>query len=136
MPPLRILVIEDSVEVATMLRKALTFEGHDVVVAHDGRTGVEVAGRHAPHLVLCDLGLPGALDGCGVARALREQGSRACLVALSGYAGGQHRSEALGAGFDRHLAKPLRYEDLQGLCAAIGGAAGDGVEPGSFGEPV
>src|SRR5262249_39319596 len=68
--PLRILIIEDSVDTARSLQVLLKRSGHEVVLAHSGPAGVEAARKAVPEVVLCDLGLP-ELDGYGVATALR-----------------------------------------------------------------
>jgi two-component system CheB/CheR fusion protein len=110
----RILVIEDNVDAAEMLRDLLLFEGHSVAVAYDGAVGVELARRFLPELVLCDLGLPG-MDGFQVARAMRAEVdlSGTVLVALSGYARPEDNARASEAGFDAQLPKPLRMEALE-----------------------
>jgi CheY-like chemotaxis protein len=83
-----------------------------VAVAPDGLRGVELALEHAPDLALVDIGLPG-LDGYQVARALRARvGQGLRLVALSGYGDPESYQQALKAGFDVHLTKPVRPADL------------------------
>ena len=60
-------------------------------------------------MVLCDIGLPGGMDGYAVARALRSDPalSGSTLIALSGYGQEEDRRKARAAGFDRHLTKPV-----------------------------
>jgi two-component system, chemotaxis family, CheB/CheR fusion protein len=118
--PRRVLVVEDKTDSADALRYALTLKGHSVAVAHNGRTAVDLAMRFAPDVVLCDLGLPD-IDGYAVARQLRgTEGLRGvCLVALSGYARPEDVARAHAAGFDRHIAKPPRLEDIDQILAAI-----------------
>jgi CheY-like chemotaxis protein len=128
--PLRILVIEDSVDAAETLRDVLVEMGHDVAIARDGAAGVAIARRSPPDVVLCDVGLPG-LDGYAVARALRaDGGSRATLVALTGYASPEDRKRATAAGFDHHLAKPADLEKLVDLLARISPRQGEVVREG------
>jgi PAS domain S-box-containing protein len=118
--PRRILVIEDNADAAGSLRETLCLWGHDVRVAHDGAGGIECARRDPPEFILCDIGLPG-MDGYEVARAVKAdaalRGVR--LVALSGYALPDDLKRAAEAGFERHLAKPPRLDDLAAL---LGGA--------------
>jgi PAS domain S-box-containing protein len=112
--PRRILVIEDNVDAAESLREALELNEHVVVVAGTGIEGIEKARGFAPEVVLCDIGLPG-MDGYEVARTMRSDpclGSIS-LIALSGYASAEDLEKAKQAGFDRHLAKPPRLEDLE-----------------------
>jgi len=114
----RVLVVEDSPDAAESLRDVLAFSGHEVEVAFDGPAALEMGRAFRPEIVICDIGLPG-MDGYDVARAFRAvaelQG--AYLVALSGYAQPEHLQQAVAAGFDQHLVKPLRVEDLDRLLA-------------------
>ncbi len=68
---LRVLVIEDNMDINESIRLILEFSGHEVDVAYTGQDGVETARAFQPEVVLCDIGLPGELDGYDVARALR-----------------------------------------------------------------
>ena len=109
-----LLVVEDNVDAADTLRDALEIEGHRVTVAHDAESGLSAAAADRPDLVLCDIGLPGELDGYGFARAARAApGLRAIpLVALTGYGSPEDRRRAMEAGFARHLAKPASLEEI------------------------
>jgi PAS domain S-box-containing protein len=118
--PLRVLVVEDNRDAAESLRILLELDGHQVEVAHDGNAGVEAARLFCPEVVLCDIGLPGGMDGHAVARALQtEGGSRAVLIALSGY--GQQEDQHLSrqAGFEHHLTKPVDPATLRQLLASL-----------------
>jgi two-component system CheB/CheR fusion protein len=110
----RVLVIDDNEDAASTLKECLELLGHEVCVAGDGPSGLTLARRLAPDVVVCDIGLPG-MDGYAVARALRaDEATRgAYLVALSGYALPDDLRRAREAGFDRHLAKPLELDALQ-----------------------
>jgi two-component system, chemotaxis family, CheB/CheR fusion protein len=112
--PLRILVIEDNVDAAETLDTLLQLWGHEVRVAHAGAEGVALARDFRPDVVLCDIGLPGGLDGYAVARALRAglDGASPYLVALTGYGQEQDQRLAAAAGFDRHIVKPVDHEVL------------------------
>jgi PAS domain S-box-containing protein len=116
----RVLVIEDNVDAADMLREVLEFGQHEVAVAYNGPAGIARAREFRPDVVLCDIGLPG-MNGYEVARAFRADGalSRTCLVALSGYALPEDLQRAVEAGFERHLAKPPSFDKLEELLAAI-----------------
>ncbi|HYD40769.1 MAG TPA: CHASE3 domain-containing protein [Anaeromyxobacter sp.] len=118
----RVLVIEDNEDSAESLRDILELQGHEVSVAHDGPEGLARARAAEPDVVLCDVGIPG-LDGYEVARRLRAAGTRARLVALTGYAGAEDVARAHQAGFDAHLAKPPDLERLERLLVRPGGAA-------------
>jgi PAS domain S-box-containing protein len=105
---MRILVIEDNRDAAETLGTLLELEGHQVTIANEGASGLARARALRPDVVISDLGLPGALDGYAVARAIRAEPTlRAVpLIALSGYANEDARRRSLEAGFDAHLAKP------------------------------
>ena len=105
---LRVLVVEDNRDCAETLRRLLAACGCQAMVAHTGREGLEAAQKLAPHLVLCDIGLPDS-DGYVLGSVLRQSSptARARLVAVTGYGLPQDRRRALAAGFDEHLVKPV-----------------------------
>jgi two-component system, sensor histidine kinase len=118
----RILIIEDDSDNREMMRILLELSGHEVHDAGDGPSGVEMAARLEPQVVLIDIGLPG-LDGYEVARRIRAKlRDRARLVALSGYGRREDRQRAFGAGFDDHLVKPADPERLASIIAGAPGA--------------
>jgi len=113
---LKILVIEDKPDMRDMLAETLRLEGCEVRTAQDGRSGVDLAKVVRPDVVISDLGLPD-IDGYEVARELRSDTSFAScrLIALSGFAQPEDVRRAKEAGFDAHLPKPLRMDDLRRL---------------------
>ncbi len=68
----RILIVEDEVDLSNLLRAHLEQDGHEVVQAFDGPTGLAQVERHDPQLVILDWMLPG-LDGLAVCRRIRER---------------------------------------------------------------
>lgn len=124
-PARRVLIIEDNVDGADMLRQALELGGHAVEIAYDGPDGLDKARVFKPEVVLCDIGLPG-MDGYNVARAFRADPvlKSVFLVALTGYALPEDLAKALEAGFDQHLAKPPSLDLLEQVLAGAprGGA--------------
>jgi signal transduction histidine kinase/DNA-binding response OmpR family regulator len=117
--PYRVLVVDDNVDAANTIALLLRLKKHDVRTAHDGLAAVAEARRYHPHVVILDLGLP-KLDGFEVARQLRRipETRDALLVAVSGYAQDSHRQQAIEAGFQHHLVKPV---DFGALLATING---------------
>lgn len=114
----RILVVDDNDDGREMLRALCELEGHAVVEAADGLAGVDAALASPHDLAFIDIGLPG-IDGYEVARRIRAaRGHASRLVALSGYGSPQHRAEALAAGFDEHIAKPISLAQLRRAIAA------------------
>jgi PAS domain S-box-containing protein len=118
-PGVRILVVDDNVESARGLAKILTLLGHDVAIVHDGPAALDAAERHAPVIVLLDIGLPG-MDGYEVTRRLRADARHAgvLLVAVSGYGQEQDLKRSAEAGFDHHLVKPVDVDALLALVEA------------------
>ncbi|RIL08189.1 MAG: hypothetical protein DCC71_00100 [Proteobacteria bacterium] len=109
----RVLVVDDNRDAAESLAAVVQLLGHEVQLAFDGAQALDVARKTAPHVVLCDLGMPG-MNGYDVARALRaEHGSALRLVAVSGYAQPGDRRAAAEAGFDGHLAKPPEPQAIE-----------------------
>ena len=116
----RVLIIEDQADAAQSLREALELCGHEVQVTDNGPAGLSRAREFRPEVVLCDIGLPG-MDGYQVARVFRADESLKdiFLVALSGYALPEDLQRAAEAGFDRHLAKPPRLDQLEELLSSL-----------------
>jgi two-component system CheB/CheR fusion protein len=115
---LRILLVEDHVDSAESLAHLLRRRGHETHIARDGIEGLARARELRPDAVLLDIGLPG-LDGFEVARSLREQADAdgTLLVAVSGYGQETDRRRAAAAGFDHHLVKPVRLDELSRILA-------------------
>lgn len=110
----RILIIEDNVDAAELLRDALSLIGYSADIAFTGSAGIDKALRTRPDVVLCDIGLP-EVDGYEVARALsgRSELAHTRLIAMSGYAGADDVARAIASGFHRHLAKPASLKVLE-----------------------
>ena len=117
----RILVVEDVPDAATTLRLLLELWGHTVEVAHDGKTGLEKAIHFSPEIILCDIGLPGDLDGYAVARTIRERHGmeRVHLIAMTGFGSDGAKDKARQAGFDSHMTKPVEPEALEKTIAGF-----------------
>ena len=109
----RVLLVDDNRDAAESLQLLLEMSGHRVKTAADGEEALALAPAWAPELLLIDIGLPG-IDGYEVARRLRAHGScrGAVLAALTGYGNAEDRQRSLEAGFDRHLVKPVRPDEL------------------------
>ncbi len=116
--PLRVAIIEDSLDTAESLGLLLDLLGYSVAMAHSGARGVEVVREVKPDVVLCDIGLP-EMDGFEVARRLKADPATAgChLVAITGYDQEEDRRRATEAGFEHHLVKPVDPDRLFELLA-------------------
>lgn len=109
---LRVLIVEDDRGAANALELYLSRRGHQVKIAGDGSTALELARREPPDVALVDIGLPGATDGCEVARQLKgmAQHKFPVIIAVTGRAEDEVRTCA--AGIDFHLVKPIELEAL------------------------
>jgi signal transduction histidine kinase len=117
---LKILVIDDSIEVAQTIGWMLEEIGHDYRLEHDGRNALQAAKEFEPDAVLLDIGLPG-MDGYAVCRAFREDEhfKSTTIIAQSGRGRDRDKSSSPEAGFDYHLVKPVALEDLERLFAEV-----------------
>ncbi len=131
-PPMRVLVVEDHDDARESLRLLLERQRHQVVEAVDGVTGLERLLAERPEVALVDIGLPG-LDGYALVRAARAApgGEGFYLVAVTGYGQPEDRRLALEAGFDAHLVKPVRVDDL---LIALAGATDRAASRGGAAE--
>lgn len=116
--PLRILVVDDNVDAAKMTAILLSASGHELRMVHSGPAALDVSREFHPQVVLLDIGLPG-MDGYEVARRFRKnpQFQGVTLVALTGYGQESDRQQAIRAGFDHHLTKPVEFAELKKLLA-------------------
>jgi len=113
---LELLVVDDNQDAARSLGLLLEALGHQVHLAHDGQSALDMAQIYQPQVVLLDIGLP-KLDGYKVAQRLREDArfAKSTLIAITGYGGKENRCRAEAAGFNHHLTKPVQLESLQSI---------------------
>jgi CheY-like chemotaxis protein len=109
----KILLVEDHEELWDFLSRRLRRRGFDVVLAHDGRDGVEKARAEKPDVVILDMNLP-IMDGWTAARTIRNdpETSRVPIIALTAHAMAGDRDRALEAGCDDYHPKPVDFEQL------------------------
>jgi signal transduction histidine kinase len=113
-----VLVVDDNKDAADSLAELVRLFGHEVHVAYDGPSAVELARACLPELVLCDIGLPG-MDGYQVAKVLlAELHDKPMLVAVTGYSQPDDVARCLAAGFDAHVPKPADPNRIEQLIAA------------------
>jgi two-component system CheB/CheR fusion protein len=117
-PTRRILIVDDNVDAAETQGMLLRATGHEVRVAHEGTTALQLARTFLPEVVLLDIGMPGE-DGYSVARKMRaEPGlSEALIVAVTGFGRDTDVKKSRDAGFDAHLTKPVEQHRIQSLLA-------------------
>lgn len=131
----RVLVVDDNIDLVTMLCGTLRLKGYIVQSAYTGPEGLRIAQEWRPDIALLDIGLPG-LDGYEIARRLRADNVRGVaasgeggvvtggavarmkLIAITGYGRDDDIVLAKQAGFDGHLTKPVEFQDLEKMMAA------------------
>jgi CheY-like chemotaxis protein len=123
-PGFKVLVADDNRDAAESLAILLSMSGYRVLVAHSGDEALRLALHEQPNALILDIGMP-ALNGCEVARGVREQGwgKHALLLAISGWDQHEDREASSNAGFDVHLSKPAEPERieqiLESFCARL-----------------
>lgn len=106
---MQVLVVEDEPRMAELLERTLREEGHQVVVACDGRAGFEIARSSAFDVIVLDLMLPG-MDGLTVARRLREGHNQTPILMLTARDAPADIVHGLDSGADDYLTKPFSIE--------------------------
>jgi len=114
----RVLIADDNKDAADSLAMLLEIDGHEVRVAHGGHAALALAQAFRPEVALLDIGMP-ELTGHEVATALRREpwGKTIQLIALTGWGQERDRQQALEAGFNHHLTKPVDPDQLGALIA-------------------
>jgi two-component system OmpR family response regulator len=115
---MRILVVEDELKMASLLRRGLVEEGHAVDVARTGDDALWMAGAAEYDAIVLDLMLPG-VDGIEVCRRVRESGVWAPVLMLTARDGVAERVAGLDAGADDYLAKPFSFVELLARLRAL-----------------
>lgn len=114
---LRVLVVDDNRDSAETMGMLLEIEGHEILIAHDGKQAVEIALAQQPDAILLDLGLP-FLNGYDACRAMRTGGlTNTLIVAMTGYGQDEDRRLSQEAGFDAYLVKPVDLLAVRELLA-------------------
>ena len=113
----RILVVDDDPAVLSGLRRALAFEGYDVLTAGDGQAAVAQARANSPDLVVLDVVLPG-LNGFEVCQEIRRQ-SAVPILMLTAKDTVPDRVAGLDRGADDYLVKPFALDELAARIRAL-----------------
>ena len=114
--PRRVLIADDGKSAADIVALFFQMEGMETAVAYDGAQAVEIAETFQPDLICMDLGMP-CMDGYEAARRIREFGTQVVIIALSGWGADEDRRRSAQAGFDHHLVKPVKPDDLREIIA-------------------
>ncbi len=115
---MRLLLIEDSPRLRSVLQKGLSREGYAVDTARDGREGLWLATENEYDVIVLDLMLP-ELDGLAVLERLRRQGKDTHVLILSARDLVEDRVEGLSRGADDYLVKPFSFDELVARLQAL-----------------
>lgn len=110
------LVVEDFEDSRFMMRRLLEMAGYNVLEASDGEQAVKMAVDARPALILMDLSLP-KLDGLAATRQIRQQKGlkKVPILAVSAHDSPESRTEALEAGCNEYVTKPIDFDHLHAL---------------------
>ena len=108
---MRILLVDDDVEVTEYVRRELEDEGHVVSVCHDGAAGLRAAERHAFDIIVLDVMMP-FMDGLEVTRRLRRQHVQTPILLLTARDAPEEIVRGLESGADDYLTKPFSFDVL------------------------
>jgi two-component system, OmpR family, KDP operon response regulator KdpE len=126
--PATILVVEDEPRLVRLVETLLTSIGHQVVVANDGQTAVELAALEAPDLIILDLLLPGSIDGFEVCQRIRGF-SVAPIIMLTSRARESDKLRGFAVGADDYITKPFSAKEFLARVKAVLRRSRGGSEP-------
>jgi two-component system OmpR family response regulator len=121
---MRVLVVDDEIRLAALVKRGLEEEGHAVDVVGDGPEAVWMANENAYDAVVLDVMLPG-FDGFEVCRRLREQSVWTPVLMLSARGQVDDRVRGLDCGADDYLAKPFTFAELGARLRALARRGGE-----------
>jgi len=116
---LTVMIVDDNEDIREMLRQMVENLGYHVVEAENGQEAIEVARHRCPNLILMDLNMP-VMDGFTATRQLRQM-VHVCsvpIVAVSANRREQSQADALAAGCNEYLTKPVNFHQLHSLLGA------------------
>ena len=115
-----VLLVEDTEDNRFMMRRLLEMSGYEVVEATNGEEAVRLAQSEHPQLILMDLSLP-VIDGLAATRAIRKLDGfgEVPIVAVSAHATSDFQAEALAAGCNSYITKPIDFSELEALLARL-----------------
>jgi len=115
-----LLLVEDTEDNRFMMRRLLEMEGYRVVEARNGEEAVKVAEAENPSLILMDLSLP-VIDGLAATRLIRKLPSfkSTPIIAVSAHDTSDFQTEAIEAGCDKYITKPIDFGELEKLITEL-----------------
>jgi PAS domain S-box-containing protein len=119
---LSILVVDDEPDTRELLRQGLEYCGANVRLASSATEALNALGRQVPDVLISDIGMPG-VDGYDLIRKVRslqiETGRRVAAIALTAYTRVEDRLQALRAGYDMHVPKPVELTELCAVAVSL-----------------
>jgi len=117
---MKILYVEDNDDNIFVLHRRMTAWGHTLLIARDGREGVEMAMAERPDLIVMDLSMP-RLDGWEATRILKssDETKEIPILVLTAHAMAGDREKALAAGCDDFATKPVNFTELRAKIEAL-----------------
>ncbi len=131
----KILVVDDEVEICSVLRQFFQREGYEVMTSTDGDDALALAMQERPHVIMLDIKMPG-ISGIEVLRLLREQHHPAKIIMLSAVKDDGVIKDALQLGADGYLTKPFHLEHVAQLVASMSGSQPAAPPGGAQGMPA
>ena len=118
--PLTVLLVEDTEDNRFMMRRLLEMSGYRVVEAMNGEEAVKLARTESPRLILMDLSLP-VIDGLAATRLIRKLPAFEAIpiIAVSAHDTSDFQSEAIDAGCNSYVTKPIDFNELEELIAQL-----------------
>jgi CheY-like chemotaxis protein len=115
-----VLLVEDTEDNRMMMRRLLELSGYQVSEAVNGLEAVILAERETPNIILMDLSLP-IVDGLAATRQIRQLPNLATvpIIAVSAHDTADFHAEALAAGCDAYITKPVDYTELEDLISDL-----------------
>jgi len=118
--PLTVLLVEDTEDNRFMVRRLLEMAGYHVIEAMNGEEAVKLAKTGSPRLILMDLSLP-VIDGLAATRLIRKlpQLESVPIIAVSAHDTSDFQSEAIEAGCNSYVTKPIDFNELEILISQL-----------------
>ncbi len=124
-----VLLVEDTEDNRFMMRRLLEMSGYAVVEARNGEEAVRIAKEKRPQIILMDLSLP-IIDGLAATRRIRQlpELENVPIVAVSAHDTADFHSEALAAGCNSYITKPIDFSELEVLIGRLLSAPKNHIE--------
>jgi two-component system response regulator MprA len=106
-----ILIVDDDQNILNMLKRALNYEGYQVIMANNGRDALQLLGQMLPDLVILDVMMP-KMDGWEVCREIRKTYDKLPIIMLTAKDEVENRIKGLDLGADDYVVKPFHLDEL------------------------